>query len=280
MKPLPDLAEVEQRFQAFVLDRRPGIESAIVADTRAGALDRLNVYADAYRLRLLETLGKDYPALCALLGEAEFNRLGHAYIDAHPSDTPSIRWFGRHFPVFLQQELPQRPALSELAAFEWAQGEVFDAPDASVLRVEDMARIPPDAWPRMRLTLHPAVRRLDLRWNAPAIAQAFAAKTPAPAPRAGPTPVAWLLWRQSLDIRWRSLESGAGGEADAIDAAQHGASFSEICERLCAHIEPDQAALHAASLLKRWVADGIVGAAIGANGGPPRAPSVDRPGRP
>ncbi|MFH0344064.1 MAG: DUF2063 domain-containing protein [Chromatiales bacterium] len=258
MNPLPDIAELEQRFQAFVLNRRPGIESAIVADTRAGAFERLNVYADAYRLRLLETLGKDYPALRALLGEAELNRLGRAYIDAHPSDTPSVRWFGRHFAVFLQQKMPQRPALSELAAFEWAQGEVFDAPGASVLGIEDIAKIPAGAWPAMRLVLHPAHRRLDLVWNAPAIAQAVGAKAKPPRPIAGPAPVAWLLWRWALDIHWRSLEPG---EADALDAARRGASFGEICERLCTRIEPDQAALHAATLLKRWLADGLVAAA-------------------
>lgn len=258
MKPLPDLAELEQRFQAFVLDRRPGIESAVVADARAGALERLNVYADAYRLRLLETLGKDYPALRALLGEAEFNRLGRAYIDAHPSDTPSVRWFGSYFAVFLQQKVPQRPALSELAAFEWAQGDVFDVPDASVLGIDDIAKIPASAWPGMRLELHPAQRRLDLVWNVAAIAQAVGAKAKPPRPTAGPAPVAWLLWRRALDIHWRSLEPG---EADALNAVQRGASFGEMCERLCTRIEPDQAALHAATLLKRWLTDGLVAAA-------------------
>lgn len=258
MSPHPGVAEVQEWFQSYVLERRPTIESAVVADARAAAPERLKVYAEAYRLRLLEVLGKDYPALRAVLGEAEFTRLGRAYIDAHPSDTPSIRWFGRHLARFLQNHVTRRAVLPELAAFEWAQGEVFDAPDAPVLTVEGIARIPASAWPGLRFVLHPAQRRQDLVWNVPAIAQAIAAKDKPPRPTAGPGLVAWLLWRQALDIRWRSLEPG---EADAFDAARRGATFGEICERLGAHLDPGQAALHAASLLKRWVADGLVAAA-------------------
>jgi len=260
MNPVPGVAEVQEWFQSYVLERRPVIENAVVADAKADAPERLKVYAEAYRSRLLEVLGKDYPALRAMLGEAEFHRLGSAYIDAHPSSTPSVRWFGRHLARYLKQEAPRRAVLSELAAFEWAQGEVFDAPDATVLSVEDIARIPASAWPGLRLVLHPAQRRLDLVWNVPAIAQAVAAAAKPPRPTAGPARVVWLLWRHVLDIRWRSLEPG---EADALDAAHRGATFGEICERIGARIErieSGQAALYAASLLKRWVADGLVAA--------------------
>jgi len=258
MSTVPGVAEVQAWFQAYVLERRPAIESATVSDAAADASERLNVYAEAYRLRLLEVLGKDYPALRALLGDAEFDRLGRGYVEAHPSDTPSIRWFGRHLAGYLRREQPRRPVLSELAAFEWAQGEVFDAADAPVVGVEDIARIPARAWPGLRFVLHPAQRRLDLVWNVPAIAQAFAATVESPRPTAGPAPVAWLLWRHGLDIRWRSLEPV---EASALDAARRGEPFGEICERIGERSAPGQAAVHAAGLLKRWAADGLISAA-------------------
>lgn len=77
-----------------------------------------------------------------------------AYIDAHPSEYPSIRWFGRHLNAFLRQTSPYaaQPVLAEMVAFEWPQGEVFDAEDSAAVTVEEMACFPrlpgrPCAWP-------------------------------------------------------------------------------------------------------------------------------------
>jgi hypothetical protein len=249
------VAELEQSFQSYVLARTPGVARVVAADGKAGAEERLGVYFDAYRLRLLEVLENDYPALRATAGAAEFDRIGRAYIDAHPSDTPSVRWFGRHLAAFLKAS-KARPAFADLAAFEWAQGEVFDAADAPSAGLDAMSKIPGDAWGGMRLEFHPAVRRVDLWWNAPAIAQAVdEKKKKRPKPARGAKLQPWLLWRRALEIRWRSL---GADEAAAIDAAREGETFADVCERLCEWIAPDRAALHAASLLKRWLADGLI----------------------
>ena len=225
----PAVAELEQSFQSYVLDHAAGVERVIAEDAKAGADERLAVYFDAYRLRLLEVLENDYPALRAVAGAPEFDRLGRAYIDAHPSTTPSVRWFGRKLAEFLVAA-KARPAFAELAAFEWAQGEVFDAADAPAVSLDAMSRVPGDAWGGMKLEFHPAVRRVDLWWNAPAIAQAVDKKKKAPKPAKAARLQAWVLWRSELDIRWRSLEPD---EAAALDAAREGATFADVCERVC-----------------------------------------------
>lgn len=259
MNRAPGIARLERAFQAYVLRATPGVESFVVATAEASALVRLKVYADAYRLRLLEVLGKDYPALRALIGEAEFDRLSRAYIDAHSSDTPSVRWFGRHLAAFLREHAPyaRRPVLAEMAEFEWRQGEAFDAPDAAVLSPEDMASVPAESWPGMRLTPHPSLRRLALKWNVPALWAPLHAGQKAPKPRAGATAAPWALWRRDLTVRWRSL---ARDEAAALDAAAAGRTFAEACEILGERGSPDQAAAFAAGMLKRWVVDGLISA--------------------
>jgi hypothetical protein len=79
--------------------------------------------------------------------------------------------------------------------------------------------------------------------------------------RAPPTPkqasheTAWLLWRRALQIHWRSLEQD---EASTIDACMAGHKFGELCERLCEWVEESSAAFHAASMLKRWMIDGLL----------------------
>jgi len=248
----------QQRLQDYLLRAGGAAEDLVLADARAGAATRLGVYADAYRLRLLEVLGNDYPTLRAVSGTEQFEHIGRSYIEAHPSDTPSVRWFGRHLPGFLAQlpGLERHELLAELAAFEWAKAAVFDAPEAPALELAAVAAVPPESWPEMRLLTQPSLRRLDLRWNAPALFQAQEAQQKLPAPERGDEPIHWLLWRDAgLDIRWRSL---AEDEAAAFDAMLGSASFGEICERLCEWVEAEQAAMHAAGLLKRWIVDGLV----------------------
>jgi hypothetical protein len=59
-------------------------------------------------------------------------------------------------------------------------------------------------------------------------------------------------------VRWRRLEDD---EAEALHALAADATFGVVCERLSAiH---DDGALRAASLLKRWLADGLFAADAG-----------------
>ena len=248
----------QQRFQDYLLRANGVAEELVLADAKADAATRLGVYADAYRLRLIEALGNDYPTLRAVAGAEDFERIARAYIEAHPSDTPSVRWFGRHLAEFLGQSpgWERHELLAELAAFEWSKGAVFDAPEAPALEIAAVAAVPPESWPGMRLLTQPALRRLDLRWSAPALFQAQEAQQELPEPEREDEPVHWLLWRDAgLDIRWRSLGED---EAAAFDAVLAGASFEDICERLCEWVEAEQAAMHAAGLLKRWIFDGLV----------------------
>lgn len=248
----------QNRIQSGDADSERAMEAMVVSDVRAGAGERVAVYADAYRLRLTEAMSVDYPALCSLLGVPEFSRMCRAYIAAYPSDRPSIRWFGRYLSVFLAgaPDYSQRPVLSELAAFEWAQGETFDALDAPVLNIEQVAAIAPTSWAGMRLLPHPSVRRLDLYWNAPEIVKAVSASKRRPASRQTAKVTPWLMWRdEKLDIRWRSI---GDDEVAAFDAARNNQRFADICELLCEFVEPEQAPMQAAGLLKRWVMDGLI----------------------
>ena len=261
MKALP-LAGLQQLFQGHVqsggVADAPMLQALVTANERGSATDRVAVYVEAYRLRLTEALSTDYPALRAVLGVPEFEHLCSAYIAAHPSTTPSIRWLGRHMHTYLASapDYAARPVLAELALFEWKQGETFDSPDAAPLSIEQVAAIPPAAWPGMHLLLHPSVRRLALRGNAPAIVVAVNAKRKRPALRQSALPTAWLMWRDAaLDIRWRSMNAD---EAAAFDAVAGNRSFAELCELLCDFTEPEQAPMQAAGLLKRWIIDGLI----------------------
>lgn len=251
------LARLERLFQDFVARGTPDVAAYVVSDARAGVEQRLDVYHQAYRLRLLEALGNDFPNLKRYVGDAEFERIARAYIELHPSTQPSVRGFGKSLARFL--DAPElagaEPVLADIAAFEWARGEAFDAPDAPVLTVKGLAEIPRADWPFLRLRLHPTLRRLSLRWNAPALCKALADDAPVPQPEQ--SPAEWLVWRHGLEVYWRSLDET---EPRALDAAARGARFAGICESLLDVLDADDVPVRAASLLKRWASDGLLAA--------------------
>src|SRR3989344_5573117 len=244
------LRDLQSDFQSFLLRGREDIRIHVVGTDKVSAEQRLTIYYDAYRLRLLEALDSNYPVLHGWIGDEEFEKLGLAYLAAHPSTHFSIRYFGHELARFLaaSETYRDKPFLSEMARFEWAMSEAFDAPDSALVRLEDMAAIDSGAWPSLRFTMQDSVRRLNLEWNVPTIWKAIDAEQAPPEPKRSEYPMSWLLWRQYLKTYFRSLSVD---EAWALDAVANGGTFAMICEGLCEWIDAQHVAAHAAGLLKQ-----------------------------
>lgn len=251
------LPRTQGDFQNYLLRQEGPITGEIMGDARLDAITRLEIYANAYRLRLVEALDGDFVALEAHVGPERFEDIARAYIDAHPSDHFSLRHFGRHMARFLASVAPYKdePLLAELATFDWALTNSFDAADSAVATVEDMAKVAPDAWPHLVFVPHASVQRLNLEWNAPGIWKAADKNQPLPTPEKAPHPIGWAMWRQELQIYFRSLSVD---EAFALDALLRGENFGAICDGLTEWIDAKNVALHAAGLLKQWLADGLI----------------------
>lgn len=252
------LRELQLRFQDYLLGVSEDIEDDIVSTDDALAEHRLGAYYNAYRIRLIDCLAVDYSALEKYLGRERFETITLAYLAAHPSQHPSVRWVGRLLPAFLRDEYVGDDAgfLAELAAWEWAQTLVFDAADsARVVELDAIAALPAEAWPDLCFRFKPAMRWLDLRWNVPPIEQALDRDEPPPEAVRDEHPTRWLLWRRDFNIHWRSLEVH---EAWALEQAEAGADFAAICEGLLEWIDAGQVALIAAGLMKQWIGDGLL----------------------
>jgi hypothetical protein len=251
------LRALQQAVQNYILRGDPAIAAQVIGTAKVDAATRLRLYADAYRLRLLEALETDYPGLKAMAGDEEFDRLGRAYIDAHPSRYRSLRWFGDAVSEFLRVTPPYSgyPVFAEMAAFEWALSDAFDAEDSALAGIADMAALPAESWPGLRFVAHASLHRLDLRWNVPLLWKAIDAGEEPPAPEENAHPVAWLLWRHGLVTHYRSL---GVDEAWALDALRRGESFATLCEDLTEWVDAQHVAGHAAGLLKQWLTDGLI----------------------
>ncbi|MBT8434437.1 MAG: DNA-binding domain-containing protein [Gammaproteobacteria bacterium] len=252
------LRDLQLRFQDYLIDGSEDIEQDIISTEDAIAEHRLGTYYNAYRIRLIDCLAVDYPALEKYLGREAFENMALDYLQHFPSCHASVRWFGENLPAFLGDVYRGKEAefLEEMARYEWAQTTVFDAADSvHLLQLEDMATVPVDAWPGLTLKFKPALIWLDLLWNVPLIENALDSGTRVPQKQRDDFPRRWMLWRRELKIQWRSLEVH---EAWAIEQAANGANFAAICEGLLEWIDEQQVALAAAGLLKQWVGDQLV----------------------
>ena len=251
------LARLQREFTDYLLGRPSEIPAA-VAEGGAPVAVRLGVYAHAYGARLAEVLGNDYPALKALLGEAEFERLSAGYLARHPSSEFNARWFGRHLPAFLTTApgWSERPSLAELAALCWAVGEAFDAADVAAASAGDAAALPSAAWLSLRLEFLPSLRRVPVAWH---VAEAFlahqAGETLPPEIEPLAEPATIVVWRPELTVEFRRLDAD---EAVMLAAAIAGADFSQLCAELLPWQGEALAAPRAVGLFRLWLEQGLI----------------------
>lgn len=251
---MSQLAQLQADFQAYIVDNKKGasFKKQIVNDKKVGVTKRLGIYSDGYRLRIIEALANAYPDLQAYLGDDLFDRTARAYIDHYPSTYCNMRWVGDQMGEHVNKHLPQYPLAAELAVFEWALGLAFDAEDAPILEIADLAAIPPETWGDLHFQFHPSVQLLDLQWSAVAVWQALESEETPPTPEKINEPC--LVWRSNLNSHYRALEAS---EYQAIQQVKAGASFGKLCESL--HESLDGAATQqAAQYLAGWLEAGII----------------------
>lgn len=261
MLSLPDLQT--RFFQAIAGEpgKDDGFDPLLVQAVRMhGALsreERIGIYARMYFARLLDALHEDFPRVAAWLGWERFRALVQAYLKAHPSTHPSVRNIGCRFADFLAAHpviQAQLPFLPDLARLEWARVEVFDAPDAEPLRLEQLQRIPPEDWPTLRFQIIPACLVLHSTWP---IHELWVMKEGALHPeQVRPRETVVRIWRQEFAVYHASMDAF---ERRAFADVRRGAPFAVLCAALAARCPSSEEVEQAvSSLLLRWIEDGLL----------------------
>lgn len=253
------LRELQERFQSHLLGDDPALLADIAERGTLRATERLAIYRHAYGARLTDALKANFPKLHLALGDEAFAGAAAGYIAAHPSLTRSIRWYGQRLPEHLARTPPwsAQPVLAELARFEWALTEVFDAADATAIGREALAGVEHAEWGALRFVFHPALRTVSLAWNAVAVWKALdaAPHAAAPSPTSAGGDETWLLWRQQYQNRFRCIGTA---EATALAWAMDGASFAQVCEALTRVMPEAEVPRAAAGYLAAWLDGGLL----------------------
>ncbi|MCK5647721.1 MAG: putative DNA-binding domain-containing protein, partial [Gammaproteobacteria bacterium] len=146
------LKSLQQQMLAWLQTANPEIKQAVTGTEKVPVETRLDIYANAYKFRLIEALQDTFPALHTLLGDEDFFNLGVAYLTDKPSKHFSLRYFGHQMSSFLKAApgYKEQPVLSEMAQFEWLLREAFDAADSDTVNMDALQQIAPQSWPELR----------------------------------------------------------------------------------------------------------------------------------
>jgi hypothetical protein len=232
------------------------VSAGLLQSTAKGQAARLQIYIDAYRIRLGNALKENYPVLARLIGDESFADLAEAFLRDSPSRQPSIRWFGAALADFVAREpsASPHPSLHDLIRMEWALSIAFDGKEAEPLSVADLLAVPPESWPTLRFAPHPTLQLLALNWNIAPIWTALTADENADTEPPDELSHHLLVWRSRQKMHWRY---SAPDEARLLAKCVAGESFASLCE-VAAEYTDESAAQTAAGYLRTWVDAGLL----------------------
>lgn len=254
------LLSMQGLFQQHVLGE--GDASVLVAGHADQRQRGLDIYAHAYRARLLDTLADAYSSVQSMMGADRFETAALGYIAAHPPTTRSLRWYGDRFSEHLALHHAEQAGEAELARLDWALRQAFDGPDAEVLDAAALSSLRPEAWATVRLQLVPTAQIHCLRGDTVAVWQALNADESPPAWETVAAPHDWLIWRKGLQPHFRSVSPL---EATLLRAMLDGHAFADGCARAESLYrstgEPaDDMAAQIGHFLRQWLADQVLDA--------------------
>jgi hypothetical protein len=254
---MSDFARQQDDFQRGILSGDDSILAEILDSPKEKREVLYGVYRHAYGSRLVDALRNDHGLLHSYLGDETFDAMGYAYVAAKPSHHPNLRWFSQGLPDFLKSTEPysDHPVVAELAALEKALNDAFDAADAPVLGLTDMAGFAPEVWNALTFQPHPTSCRLDVSTNASAVWLALKNDETPPDAVALEQPGRLLIWRQDVTPMFREL---IPEEAMMWDEAANGIPFGVLCSMLATYDDPDGAAARGAGYLHGWVTSGLL----------------------
>jgi hypothetical protein len=251
----PKLRQIESWFWRSIAGEpgeyefEPDLTATIEPSRTLNPAGRVEIYADAYFLRLRDVLAEDVPRVAQLLGEEAFDGLVRQYLKAHPSTEPSVRHLGHAMAEFIRNRAELPAWLADLAALEWARVNAFDAPDDEPLAIGRLARIDPASWPQLRMA---PVRSLEVVNAAWPVHRLWAEDN---LEGLEPASTSIRVWRRAdFHVLHAPMDEH---ESAAVSRLLLGSTFGEICQ-VFDDLDEQQGAEQAGALLLRWLEDGII----------------------
>jgi len=252
---MPGLRDLQHEFLNYLLEKPSSIVNTIMTTGNVTSHQRLNLYADGYKLRLKEAITTDYEQLHAYLGDDNFDQLMNEYINLYPSHHPSLRYYSKHIPELLSAQQPwlQASELAELAVIEKSFCDSFDAADCKPVTLNDLTRLEPEKWPTLRIIFNDSVQLLNMNFNSFQIWKALSEGINPP--KLIQESSKWLIWRSQLMTKYHAVSDA---EAIAVQAIMNGGDFSDLCESLLDYFDEQEVPQQTITMLHGWISNRMV----------------------
>lgn len=256
-QPVSELRKLQEDFLDYLTENSDTIIGNVVDQGNIDRKTRLDIYQNAYNVRLEDCIETDHPMLGLYLGDDLFKQMVRGYIRQYPSHYPSLRQFCNHLPCYLAKNEPfkSHPIIAEIAAFERKLMDAFDAADCKRASAGELQSLPAEKWPAMKLVFHPSVQVFEARWNSVECWQALkSGKTP---PEAQEQHVWWIIWRNRERLtQYRSLTVDG---FVLYQCFRDRYTFAEACELLREHLPEELIGPASVNYLSSWFGLGLIG---------------------
>ncbi|RNC77527.1 putative DNA-binding domain-containing protein [Piscirickettsia salmonis] len=254
------LAKLQDNFQRWVYAGEGEFLQEVLVPPAGSAHERLMIYHNAYYARLIEIVIDDYPKLRVLLGDEVMAECIAAYVRATASAHFSVRYYGEKLSEFLHEHSPycEVELLAEMAKFEWALNLSIDAPDAPVLRLDDLALIAAEDWADVVIKFHPSVQQLVTEHGVTELWQHIE-QDPETVEPVESVIQACFVWRYQLQSHFVAMEVLSG---EVWQQFNQGQCFAEVCMWLGDKMAEEHVAEYIAGLVQYWVSEGLITALV------------------
>ena len=234
------LRDLQAAFAAHLLgaDRADLAAEVLAAEVLAAevlgdaipAAARLRVYRHHVFESLGSALAATFPTVQALVGADFFRGLARAFVGQSPPDQPVLAEYGAGFPAFIAGHDAARdlPYLADVARLDWALNLAFHAPADGRLAAADLAAVPADRLPSLRLALAPGTALISSSYPLDRIWAASQPDAPAGTVDLDGGGAHLLVLRRPDDAAFVALSAG---EAAFVAGLANGLSLEEAACR-------------------------------------------------
>lgn len=217
----------------------------------------MEVYRNAYRTRLIDTLSDMFERTARWVGEEAFKAAAAHHAITHPPKSWTLDHAGEGFDATLAELFAADPDVAELAWLEGAMTYVFVAENAEPLDGEGFgqatAGFEEQDWAEMRLSLLPGLAHRGVDHDLPTIWKAMGAEAEALEKYSLETRQHCVVWREQEEPVFQMVDCDQGAALSAIEA---GANYAEMCGVLAERVGEGLAAERAGAMLAAWLQTG------------------------
>lgn len=236
---MTDLKKIQEAVQSYIQEGTAFVFDYIVQPRHNSAALRLQIYRNAYFLRLIDILEADYPKLSLVLGKVMFGQLVHDYLKAYPSLYYTVHQVGRDLATFMQKKEGYPDELIELARMEWTLSAVLLLENTPFLTLKTLANLGTDDWATYRFRLIKAHHVLTLGSKAARYFDLDIVDAST-----------ILVWKRQDKAYYQVLSEK---EVCLINYFNQGLDFTEVCEKMNQYLLGEQGVSFIFQRIQYWI---------------------------